>query len=122
MCSRLAAGCPRFEFESTFHVGRGPREYNIREVTAEYREGARCSSRTGERRSVRLPDVKELQTLRWQGRSGFRCLQLLSEACVARDSESQRIEPRIPTFARSGRTLGTLQPTLWNGTGRIRKD
>src|SRR5580704_3281302 len=102
-----------------------PRLFEARVAAANRTPSGRAHTmwaQSGERRSVRLPDVKEPQTLRWQGRSAFGCLQLLSEACVARDSESQRIEPRIPTFARSGRTLGTLQPTLWNGTGRIRKD
>jgi hypothetical protein len=53
------------------------------ELSAEYREGAPCSSRTGERGDFPLPNAEEPQTVLWQRGSALHYVQLLPSICLA---------------------------------------
>ena len=99
---------PGFEF--VFHVGYAQREYNIREVTAEYREGAPCSARTGERGSISLLDHKKPRVPARKRECTFREANCSSIFASRAKNENQNLgaKQRIPTFACSaGRTWGT---------------
>jgi hypothetical protein len=101
-------GAPGFEF--VFHVGYAQREYNIREVTVEYREGAPCSSRTGERGSISLLDHKKPRAPARKRECTFREANCSSIFASRAKNENQNLgaKQRIPTFACSaGRTWGT---------------
>jgi hypothetical protein len=63
------AGGDGFEFVFTLVLRGG--SITLLKVPAEYREGAPCSARTGERGDLRLPDAKESQTLLRQRGSAF---------------------------------------------------
>jgi hypothetical protein len=75
----LAGGCGcEVVFMTTAHRW----SITFEELSAEYREGAPCSSRTGERGDFRLPNAEEPQTLLWQMRSALHYVQREGEGVL----------------------------------------